>query len=488
MIARAEGYSIVMSIATPKLPDDLKSTRLPCPTLRKLVALWTDPTVVFLILGSIFGLAFLTLNPPMQVPDEPLHFYQAYSVAYGNLLSKQNTQIPHSARSMQKNFGYLIGHPDQKTSAAQILEGFKVPLNPDNRGPDPSFGNPFLTYVMGALGIRLGVALDLPPLALMYLGRFFTFLFWLFTSYFAIRLSPILKWTMCALTLTPMSVYEGASLSSDSFTNAWCFLFLAYLLHLSYGKKQSFLGTKEYALLFLLSLPVTFSKFVYCVLILLYWLIPASRFPSKGRRWLVFTGLSAVNIAVFAWWISVKTKFGIPPPFPGVSFSGQLQFIMAEPWNFAGVLMISLGTYAAGYINSFIGILGWLDTVFPQYIYYLYFGIFFLIWIADLYRPRDCRWTDRFWPFSAFIIGVFLVLTSQYLLWTQVGKNLIDGVQGRYFIPLSPLPFLAFALPNRMKGFLERYSTLIIRILPVLLAIGLGLACRGMILRYYMTS
>ncbi len=474
-----------MPLATPKLPEGSSPPALAAGPLQRFISAWKNPAAVFAVLACCFGTLFLAITPPMQVPDEPLHFYQAYSVAYGNLLDKSATQIPLNARTVQKSFEHLIGHPERKTSPAQILEAFQVPLDPEKRGPDSTFGNPFLTYAFGALGIRLGAALELPPVALMYLGRFFTFLFWFSATYLAIRLSPILKWTLCALALTPMSVFEGASLSADSFTNAWCFLFIAYVFHLSYGPRNTHLRSGDYALLLLLSLPVTFSKFVYGVLILLFWLIPGSRFPSKGVRWLSFFGLSGIHLALFAWWMSLKSKLGLPPPFPDVSASRQLAHLKADLWNYWDVVWRSLSEQGEGYWKAFVGILGWLDTVLPDYVYYLYFGIFVLLWAADKTAPRAIRWADRIWAFSALILGLALVLTSQYLLWTSVGKGTIDGVQGRYFIPLSPLPFFAFFPPRILRPILDKISAYVLAALPAFMALGLALALRGILLRYY---
>ncbi|MGZ7119326.1 MAG: DUF2142 domain-containing protein, partial [Methanobacterium sp.] len=41
-----------------------------------------------------------------------------------------------------------------------------------------------------------------------------------------------------------------------------------------------------------------------------------------------------------------------------------------------------------------------------------------------------------------FIIVFLLVCAFVYVSWTVVGQNIIDGIQGRYFIPILPLIFL----------------------------------------------
>jgi hypothetical protein len=54
--------------------------------------------------------------------------------------------------------------------------------------------------------------------------------------------------------------------------------------------------------------------------------------------------------------------------------------------------------------------------------------------------------------FGIFILVVVLLETAIYILWTPVGFPNVEGVQGRYFIPLAPLFFLVF-VNNRLIGW-----------------------------------
>jgi len=37
-----------------------------------------------------------------------------------------------------------------------------------------------------------------------------------------------------------------------------------------------------------------------------------------------------------------------------------------------------------------------------------------------------------------------MIFAVEYIAWTSVGQNTIEGVQGRYFIPVASLFFLLF--------------------------------------------
>ena len=52
--------------------------------------------------------------------------------------------------------------------------------------------------------------------------------------------------------------------------------------------------------------------------------------------------------------------------------------------------------------------------------------------------------------FVIIAVGIFLlILTGLYLSWTLVGKDIIDGVQGRYFIPIAILPLLCLVIRRK---------------------------------------
>ncbi len=53
---------------------------------------------------------------------------------------------------------------------------------------------------------------------------------------------------------------------------------------------------------------------------------------------------------------------------------------------------------------------------------------------------------------AAAVACLWLVVISQYLTWTNVGENRIDGPQGRYLLPLVPMLVLAFARTRREEA------------------------------------
>lgn len=90
-----------------------------------------------------------------------------------------------------------------------------------------------------------------------------------------------------------------------------------------------------------------------------------------------------------------------------------------------------------------VGVLGWLDTVLSNYIYKLYYCLFILSILFYIYYFKLD--TKLFILSSCVILScIFLIFFALYITWTPMNSSAVEGVQGRYFIPLLPLINLFF--------------------------------------------
>jgi uncharacterized membrane protein len=101
---------------------------------------------------------------------------------------------------------------------------------------------------------------------------------------------------------------------------------------------------------------------------------------------------------------------------------------------------------------QFMGVLGQLSIRLPRFLYTLW-ALAIVSGIAALAtgaRGRTGgRSGGRLVPPAAVIAilgSAELIFLALYVTWTPVGMARIDGIQGRYFIPL--LPMLLFAVPG----------------------------------------
>jgi uncharacterized membrane protein len=85
-------------------------------------------------------------------------------------------------------------------------------------------------YLPQAVGIALGRLFDLPPVALLYLGRLMAVVCTVFLGYAALAATRFFRWPLLLLLLMPMTLFQAASLSADAVTNALSIVFFGSLL------------------------------------------------------------------------------------------------------------------------------------------------------------------------------------------------------------------------------------------------------------------
>ncbi|MCX5634369.1 MAG: DUF2142 domain-containing protein [Planctomycetota bacterium] len=389
---------------------------------------------------------FVVITPPFQVADEPAHFYRAYQVSEGVIKGQRQQDVsggllPVSLASVSRQIsGNIPFHPENKQEIGDLLRGLRMPLDRTERGFIPFVNTTIhtpLVYIPQAVGILFGRILSDSVLVLMYFGRLTNLIFWVALVYHAIKITPVFKYLFLVLALAPMSLFQAASLSADSLTNALSFLWIAVCLMFS-CQRCTPIKKRELCMLLILSVMVSLSKQVYLILVFLVFLIPSDKFGGKRNKWRASLTLIVLSLVCSAGWLySIRDIY---VPFrDGIQIQTQLHFILSSPFKYAEIL---LGTFReqwwllpAGYI----GILGWLDTPLLLWQYPYYTVLFIAVALSE--RSVECLFSlkNRVLIFFVFLAGVILIFTSQYLSWTLPKASLIEGLQGRYFIPVCPL-------------------------------------------------
>jgi uncharacterized membrane protein len=407
-------------------------------------------------IGFIFGLMNLVLTPPFQVADEDRHFYRVYQVAEGGIIAAVHEDhaggwLPESVFRCGSSTAYMRWRPDKTISRHDILKQFNEPLNPDQRifRPFPSSIYSPAAYLPSAVIIRIGIWLEWPPVLLMYLGRLTNLVCWLLLIYAAIRFVPFYKWVFCVLALTPMSLYQGASLSADSMTNAVSFLTVAYFLYWKFASEKR-IGRWGLLLIFSLTVLLSFSKIVFFLFCFLFLLIPRDKFSSHKRYYGTFILLVAANfLAFFIWYLAVK-KMPItwkPDVFP----DQQMLFILTRPLDYLQVFLVNLPAQMEHGARAFVGRFGWMDTPLPAWHFWTWAFVLLATILTDGRKDCPINGFDKTVCFVTFAMIYVLIITLLYIYWNPVAAEKMYVVQGRYFIPIAPLFFLC--LYNKRLSF-----------------------------------
>lgn len=442
-------------------------------TLRSILESISKPQNVFLLLGLFFGLLFVFVTPPALVGDEPNHFFRAYQISEGHIIGERRDYLsggwlPESVvLTNRKLVGDIEMNHDVKFDTNLISELLYLPLDPENqifeRFPNTVVYAP-VPYLPQVFGILIGKLFAASPLVMIYLARIANLFFFIILAFATIRITPLHKWVFCLLCLTPTTVFQVASASVDAFTYGICFLSIAVFLSYALNDKEK-LESADLFKVFGLSLLAVLSKQAYILLPLLFLLIPRRKIGSTGKYLLVFSCLFAVCLLTEAVWSFLVKAIYLPyridiPVNPEL----QLAFIINHPLNFISLAVRDYIFNSAYYFKTFFGQLTWFDLYVPTYLTVFISLVIIGVALLDKDSKKTISKINKF-IFLLIIAGTaFIISALLYMSWSPIGGNFIEGIQGRYFIPVAPLIFLLFYQRKLEWRHFPRFASLIVTV------------------------
>lgn len=447
---------------------------------------------VFVLTGLVFGLMFIYFTPPFQVADESRHFARAYQLAERGLsacrLIPARDSLPLSFVEVDKQVSYLIGKEEAKISRDKINQLKAIPLRPEQRAFYANVPNyspvAYLPQITIIAVLRLS---ESSIVTMMYWARLMGLLTWLSISFIAFRWLPGAKLIFFVIALLPMTLAQASSTSADGITIALAFLTTAYYFRLAYSKQQVTITQIILGVVLIVALIAT--KFVYGTLLLLHLLIPRNKFGSTTRFWVSFvsTGIIAV-ISLIILFVSLYSNSPVNSVSNTVAEEQvrfpQVDFLLANPLSYPKILIATISKHALLYGLSFVGVFGWLDTVMPLYTYIIAYCMLLAVIVcgSDGRLPIDWKHKILFlFVFFLTLIGL-LVAVSADLRENPKASFVINGIQGRYFLPVA-MP-LALVLYNHYST-LKRFKPVVFVIALLTVVYMLTIANYTIFMRYF---
>lgn len=429
---------------------------------------WTLVERWFFIPYLIAGWLFVVVTPPFQVPDEASHYYRAYQLSRGGWWPERHGGVlggwlPSEVVAAVSTRGMPF-HPDRRVRPSTLAEDIRAQLSQPSSGEEIFAGFPNVmlypawVYLPHATGIFLARQVTPSPTLQLYAGRLFGFSLLACLVLLGIRLARPHHHFLWLSAWTPMTLFQLAGISADGLTLACAFVCGGLLWRWAHGPGHSF-PPKEWLLFLLVSALLATSKTVYCLLPLAVMGLPgfpkvhSAGSPHIGRvaRVVLLTMLTLV--LTMAWLWVARQWFAAPQrPHMTIAPADQMVFVLQQPFHFLKIFYIQVHHNLYRFFMAFVGNLGWQDTPMPTWFYLLWLGFFAAIGMLSPARPFQGRLVFCLTLVLAItFIGIFLVM---YLGFTPPGANHIDGVQGRYFLPLLPFACL---LPPMLKPPLHKY-------------------------------
>lgn len=387
----------------------------------------------FLFLALILGVMFVVILPPGQAPDDVTHFRRAYSLSTGEVMPdlSENNEV---FGSMPVEVEYMPIMPSKGTYE-KLLNNMDANSgeNTDQVYTAAALYN-FVCYIPQTIAIWIGKVFNFSILGIGYLVKIFNFLTWTMLVFFAIKVIPKFKKVVVFIALLPITMQEATSMSPDALTIGLSILLVSFVMFLAYGRKRSVTG-KDLSILYVMACAIGLCKIVYLPLVLLCLIIPAVKFGSKKRKIIHLSIIFALVVVINLAWLILSSKYLVEYN-EGVDSGIQLKNILQNPINYLEVVFGTMNIYMQSWVSNMLGLsLGAFVFNLPGMFFFLSFAIMLLLFFqrSDTLKMGT---VDRFVFTSVFLIIFCLILTSLYMQWTPVGYNFVEGVQGRYFLPI----------------------------------------------------
>ena len=439
--------------------------RVTLPALFLLIAL---PTTSFLALAVPLG----------EVPDEPAHIDRAESLRHGEIIVGRkmfpDLGVPLAGGKIDPAPGLAgstwtgsVPLPQKKLTAARVAQLDAIGWW--NHRQFVAFPNTAvympLFYLPAAIGLAVGRAAGLTPHASDLLARALGAICFTLLGTLVLLAARRGRRLLFAGLTVPMTLWLAASVNEDGLMIAGYALAAALLTRASGARGGAWWGA---GLALGLAIAVKPPYLPLAAMMLLpVALTRAASWRGRELRGLLF-GVALASVPALLWAAAmahfVATPVRIDPPahpgplwpgdphalFRGPDMAAQLRVLLHDP---ALLLTLPFRTIAADWSfkpHELIGVLGPLDLVLPQPLYAFWFAALGLAVIGDLLAaPGEAVPTSSALSIAialaAAALTVLAIYDIQYLSWTDVGATRIEGVQGRYLLPV--LVMVAAALP-----------------------------------------
>jgi uncharacterized membrane protein len=446
--------------AAPRPQSAVKAGRFP----RAVRMVLTRPVAAFVFLSMLFGTLTIALTPPLEGPDEPAHFLRAYGISTGEIVpmttdeqGRKGIFVParlHQGYAVFERALFKLGKAKDFDYRQVWAEYFRASPTQDDQSP-PVFqlywgseGYAPVAYLPQVAAALLARLLDLDFVGTLLLMRFAGLAAMTAVAAYAIAIAGRLGWTFLLIAMLPAALYGRSVVSADGAALACTMVITALCVRAA----TSGAGRPWERSLFMTLCAL--SKPPQLAFVLLETMTrPFRQWPRHWRALalVVLPGLILAPLWVLAvsgdtgaWRLFQNTD--MPPEH--FSFVWKLRFMLEHPLHFPKAVLTSL-RWTRDYWLQLIGILGWLDTWLQVWVYPVVTVALAAACLVPLEAERSTALrialVSALTAF-AYWLAIYLIF---FVAWTPIAAIEVEGVQGRYFLPM--LPALALVVAALIK-------------------------------------
>lgn len=454
----------------------------------KALAQWLKDHLltVWLVLALGSGVTYIFVIQPLHGNDEIVHFPRAYHVQEGNLWNEHLSgydyggQMPLQIKQFNDGFREQVQNNNpSKTKLRELKEQYSGEKLTDERREPLAFTSAGVysawSYLPAALGIKLARLLDLPLIWYVYLARVMCLLVWVALTALALRLLPFGRTLLFMVALLPTSVVQASTIGMDGIVNGLSWLIIALTLAVIANKVRPRLPI--FLALALISMYLATTKQGYVLIAALPLLIPAALYPaSKKAANIARIGFGLLLIGISVWYFRQTAPIADVMHFiqrPGLSVDSatQWRYIFSHPLQVLAMIVVQPFTPVYGGIyGGVVGILTNRMVWLPLFIIgLLYAGLFVGFARQEKVKKLAVARSRLYAAAAAVLLGTLVLISlALYVSFTKIGHPHVEGIQGRYFLPLLPLlAVFGSAVPGKLSARFDVYRPIVLCLIAV---------------------
>lgn len=404
----------------------------------------------FLLIALLYIIPITFLIPVYQVPDEIYHFDRAYNLSQYNVLKSPGYNLSNTKMITPSNIDCL--HYSRKNSQIEndnilapndIFKCYKSTKNQITRNKNINYTST-LVYIPSAIGIKIADTLTNSPMIIFYAGRLANLLVAMSIIMLAFRITPLYKKELLIIGTIPLFIQQLVSYSYDSILNALCFLLIAYVIKFIVQKQN--ISKRELIIYGFISFLIFEIKLPYGLLSFLILLVDKQKFKTEGKLGTKFKKIFVILFCAIMGYYCVEHINQLGYIYQGVSkpsqVGKQLGYLLSNPLNIIIILLRTFKHMGLWYLQSMVGIIGWLKYQMNN----IFIIAFYIMLVLSIMSEKSIINKQKKWIVGIILLiiisGIFAVM---YLSWSGYKLPFVDGVQGRYLIPLLLPIVLLFA-------------------------------------------
>lgn len=411
-----------------------------------------ETAVLAALLG--FGLFYNFLLLPYMSPDEQAHIDMSYRYS-NDLLGIAGTGDDVSILKRMDDAKISLTSDPRLANYYEVYHHLFESVQDDTLvavNAMPNSYAPLIVYFPAVLGMTAARILGLGTIPMLMFARWCNLVFFAICVWWCMKKLPFGKMVLAVIALLPMTIQQCNSFSYDSVITSVLLLFSTYVISLTYEERE--ISMTDTVILAVLSALLVYGKSgVYLPVCLAVLMIPTKKFGTSWRKYLMAGSLIGIGLLTYinrnSGMVTQIIQTTAETSTVGNSMGNAADmgytvgYFLQQPWKLVQMLFNTAADKSEFYLESIVGQkMGWIEVEISR-IVVVGFIVLFLFAMLKVRGEKQYVTTGQKWWISVVcLLSVGMIIMGMLLTWTPFGNVSVEGVQGRYFIPLLLLASL----------------------------------------------